>query len=83
MQNYGFLLVEEYDEVEQIEPEHMMMVKKVEVLNDDVMENMVLMEKEHTLMMISYSMVVVVVVENYPFHCYLSMMMVEVLVVLI
>jgi hypothetical protein len=26
MQNYGFLSVEEYDEVEQIEPEHMMMV---------------------------------------------------------
>jgi GTPase len=25
MQNYGFLSVEEYDGVEQIEPEHMMM----------------------------------------------------------
>jgi len=75
--------MEEYDEVEQIEPEHMMMVKEMEVLNDDVMENMVLMEKEHMLMMILYSMVVVVVVENYLFHCYLSLIMVEVLVVLI
>jgi hypothetical protein len=60
--------MEEYDEVEQIEQEHMMMVKKVEVLNDDVMENRVLMEKEHMLMMILYRMVAVV--ENYRFHCY-------------
>jgi hypothetical protein len=77
-------LEEEYDEVEQIEQEHMMMVKEVEALmeqhvSDDVMEKMVLMEKEHRLMMILYRMVVVVaVVENYRFHCYLSLIMVVV-----
>ncbi len=70
--------MEEYDEVEQIEQEHMMMVKKVEVLNDDVMENRVLMEKEHMLMMILYRMVAVV--ENYRFHCYSSSMMMMVVV---
>jgi hypothetical protein len=70
--------MEEYDEVEQIEQEHMMRVKKVEVLNDDVMENRVLMEKEHMLMMILYRMVAVV--ENYRFHCYSSSMMMMVVV---
>ncbi len=39
MQNYGFLLVEEYDEVERIEPEHMMMVIEMMML-----EVVVLME---------------------------------------
>ena len=70
--------MEEYDEVEQIEQEHTMMEKKVEVLNDDVMENRVLMEKEHMLMMILYRMVAVV--ENYRFHCYSSSMMMMVVV---
>jgi ribosomal protein S17 len=71
--------LEEYDEVEQIEQEHMMMVMKVVVLmeqhvSDDVMEKTVSIETEHMLMTILYRMVVVVV-ENYLFHCYgLSMM---------
>jgi len=64
--------LEEYDEVEQIEQEHMMMVMKVVVLmeqhvSDDVMEKTVSIETEHMLMMILYRMVVVV--ENYLFHC--------------
>jgi ribosomal protein S17 len=65
--------LEEYDEVEQIEQEHMMMVMKVVVLmeqhvSDDVMEKTVSIETEHMLMTILYRMVVVVV-ENYLFHC--------------
>jgi hypothetical protein len=73
--------LEEYDEVEQIEQEHMMMVMKVVVLmeqhvSDDMMDKTVSIETEHMLMTISYRMVVVVVVENYLFHYYaLSMMM--------
>jgi hypothetical protein len=61
--------MDEYDEVEQIEQEHMMMVmKEVEMLMvQHVIDSMVLMEKEHTLMMISYKMVVVV--EKNQFHC--------------
>ncbi len=77
--------MEEYDEVEQIEQEHMKLVMKVEVLmeqhvSDDVMEKMVSMEKEHMLMMILYKMVVVVAVavENYLCHYYLSLLMVVV-----
>jgi len=70
--------LEEYDEVEQIEQEHMMMVMKVVVLmeqhvSDDVMEKTVSIETEHMLMTILYRMVVVV--ENYLLHYYaLSMM---------
>jgi hypothetical protein len=62
--------MDEYDEVEQIEQEHMMMVmKEVEMLMvQHVIDSMVLMEKEHMLMMISYKMVVVVVEKN-QFHC--------------
>jgi ribosomal protein S17 len=65
--------LEEYDEVEQIEQEHMMMAMKVVVLmeqhvSDDVMEKTVSIETEHMLMTILYRMVVVVV-ENYLFHC--------------
>jgi hypothetical protein len=62
--------MDEYDEVEQIEQEHMMMVmKEVEMLMvQHVIDSMVLMEKEHMLMMTSYKMVVVVVEKN-QFHC--------------
>jgi len=75
--------VEEYDEVEQIEQEHMMMMEEVVMLmeqhvSDDVMENKLLMEVEQMLMRILYKMFVVAVVENYLFHCYLSLMMVVV-----
>jgi hypothetical protein len=46
-------------------------------MSDDVMEKMVSIEKEHMSMMILYKMVVVVV-ENYLCHYYLSMKMVVV-----
>jgi hypothetical protein len=62
--------MDEYDEVEQIEQEHMRLVmREVEMLMvQHVIDSMVLMEKEHMLMMISYKMVVVVVEKN-QFHC--------------
>jgi len=66
--------MEEYDEVEQIEQEHMTMVKteaEVMLMVQHVLDSMVLMEIEHMSMMISYKMVVVVV-EKDPFHYCLS-----------
>ena len=55
MQNYGSLSMDEYDEVEQIEQEHMMLVTTEEVemlMVQHVIDSKVLMEKEHMLMMI-------------------------------
>ena len=75
MQNYGSLSMDEYDAVERIGRERMMLARRAEgemSMGQHVIDSRVLRGREHMLRMIWYRTVVVVavVVEKYQFHCY-------------